>query len=156
MSLANSNNYFYQLSGRVLHLYKLQDAFGSALTFPDQLGRFGESISGIIYPDDDITDGLKIEYTRLPTDLFVDEDPRSTAQASLTAQSTPDEDAFLNVSRMLALAVVDYVEAMLAKRAGDEGKYRDRMRDFWKKVSDEESNKARVHRVLPNRTLNLV
>ena len=155
MSVANSRNYFYQLKGRNVHLYKIQDAFGSALNFPDQLGRFGENTSGLIYPDTNITNGLKFEYTRLPTDLFVDEDPRVTAQSALTSNAAPDESTYLNTPRMLALATIDYLKAMKAEMAGNIELKQYYIREFWKKVSDEESNRVKTHRVVTNTTLNL-
>jgi len=155
MSVANSKNYLYNLKGREIQLYKLQDAFGSALNFPDQLGRFGQNASGLIYPDTSITDGLKFEYTRLPADLFVDEDPLTTAQASLTSNANPDENAYLNLPRLLSLAVLDYVRAMYAERGGNIELKEYYIKEFWKKVSNYESNRVKVHRVVPNGSLNL-
>jgi len=155
MSVANSRNYMYNLKGRKIQLYKLQDSFGSALNFPDQLGRFGENVSGIIYPDTSITNGLKYEYTRLPADLFVDEDPLTTAQADLTSNASPDETTYLNLPRMLELAVVDYVQAMYAGKQQNLELKEYYMREFWKKVANYESNRVKVHRVVPNGTLNL-
>jgi hypothetical protein len=155
MSVANNKNYLYNLKGRGLQLYKIQDAFGSALNFPDQLGRFGENSSGLIYPDTSITDGLKFEYTQLPADLFVDEDPLTTAQSALTTAITISETTYVNLPRMLELAVVDYVRAMYAERGLNIELKEYYMKEFWKKVSNYESNRVHVHRVVPNGALNL-
>ena len=45
---------------------------------------------------------------------------------------------------MLGLAIVSYIRAMLAEAAGDIQKKEYYMRDFFKKVSDNESNKRNV------------
>ena len=45
---------------------------------------------------------------------------------------------------MLSLAVVDYVKAMLADLGGEIEKKEYYMREFWKKVGDDQSNKRRV------------
>ena len=53
---------------------------------------------------------------------FVSNDPNeldSTSTPTLTNQATPDEADHVNLSRMLCLAVVDYIKAMMAAAAGD-------------------------------------
>ena len=45
---------------------------------------------------------------------------------------------------MLSLAVVDYIKAMLADLGGDIEKKEYYMREFWKKVGDDQSNKRKV------------
>ena len=45
---------------------------------------------------------------------------------------------------MLSLAVVDYVKAMLADLGGEIEKKEYYMREFWKKVGDDQSNKRKI------------
>ena len=83
---------------------------------------------------------------------FVSVDPNELSgndNPTLTNQTSPDEADHVNLSRMLSLAVVDYVKAMLADSVGDLEKKEYYMREFWKKVGDNESNKRRVSMSFP-------
>ena len=50
----------------------------------------------------------------------------------------------MNLSRMLSLACVDYLKAMIADSNGEIDKKEYYMREFWKKVGDDQSNKRRI------------
>ena len=62
MSSYVDTTWFYQLKGRKICLYIYKDY---PTDYPDQLGRISATYSGktIEYPDEDITNGLRIEYT---------------------------------------------------------------------------------------------
>ena len=85
-------------------------------------------------------------------EAFVSNDPNeldSTANPTLTNQASPDEADHVNLSRMLCLAVVDYIKAMTADLSGDVEKKEYYMREFWKKAGDNESNKRRISMSFP-------
>ena len=50
---------------------------------------------------------------------------------------------------MLSLAVVDYLKAMVSDSSGDLQKKEYYMKEFWKKVGDDQSNKRRNFHVFP-------
>ena len=50
----------------------------------------------------------------------------------------------MNLSRMLSLACVDYLKSMVADSSGDLQKKEYYMREFWKKVGDDQSNKRSI------------
>ena len=75
MSYDTNRNWFYQLYGRYIHLWQLID--GARV---DTLGSFKIRVPAerirpqLIYPDEDITNGLRVEYTSFTeSDLFVSE-----------------------------------------------------------------------------------
>ena len=94
-----------------------------------------------LYPDENITDGLRIEYTAIEKP-FVQEDPDSNS--SLTEVSSPTETTHVNLNRLLSLAVVDYVKAEVAERGGDLQAKEYFMREFFNKLADNESNKNKA------------
>ena len=63
--------------------------------------------------------------------------------------SSADETSHMNLNRMLSLACVDYLKAMLADRDGDIERKEYYMREFWGKVGDNESNKRKISMSLP-------
>ena len=63
--------------------------------------------------------------------------------------SSPSETSHVNLNRMLSLACVDYVKAMLYDAQGDLEKKEYYMKQFWKKVGDNESNKRKVTMSFP-------
>lgn len=193
---------------------------GYRIQLPDEY--YGKQL---IYPDEDITNGLRIEYTSL-SEPFVDEAWESlsasasgtgiafvdgggssdtitdtasgfgdfasgdkirvigsasndgdylltaavagtltvatgtltaeTATESITVYQVPDEDTspdetnHLNLNRMLSLAVVDYLKAMLAEQQGNLEVKEYYMKQFWKKVGDNESNKRKISMSFPS------
>ena len=69
--------------------------------------------------------------------------PKSVADASV------DETSHVNLNRMLSLAVVDYVKAQMKEVAGDLQGKEYCMREFWKKIGDNESNKRNISMTFP-------
>ena len=142
MSYDTDRTYAYIQSGKKLRLYKIRRSSGRII---DNQGRVkGGEFDDIIYPDEAITDGLRVEYTAV-VDPFVAEDPETTAIGSLNTVSSPTESTHINLNRMLSLAVVDYVRAMMAERMGDLEKKESYLREFHKKVADNESNRNKMY-----------
>ena len=68
MSYKTEQTWFYYLNGRNIQLYQRSD-YGRTDTLGSYKIRLPDDSSGtyFIYPDEDITDGLRIEYTSLDT-----------------------------------------------------------------------------------------
>jgi hypothetical protein len=222
MSYQTNRNWYYYLNGRDLQLYQLSNS-GNVTVVAGKRVRLPESPYGnyLVYPDEDITDGLRIEYTHLGepfisesmedtnvkasgTGISFDPGPAATisdtddgfsdfAQGdkirvigsasndgdyTLTPSGTVDEDTLtitgtftteavgesitiyqipkavtttsadesshVNLNRMLSLAVVDYLQAKVAELSGNLPLKDYHMRDFWKKVGDNDSNKRKI------------
>mgnify|MGYP003135367831 CR=1 FL=1 len=214
MSFDTNRTWRYQISGRNLQLYQyVQSAntdtvAGYRIKLP--LDYFANQL---IYPNEDITNGLRIEYTSMSqpfitealedmhifasgTDISFsgnrisgigtsdgfasgdkiriigsssnDGDYTTTAAGSSTLDdsattfttesagesitvyqipkedSSPSESSHVNLNKMLSLACVDYVKAMLADSTGDIERKEYYMREFWKKVADNDSNKRKI------------
>ena len=136
MSFDVNKYYFWRKKGREMFIYKLQK---SSVALPDNKGRIGHVGNNLIYPDETINDGLRIEYTAL-NKTFVDEDPFSTAQADLTESTSVNESSHVNLNRMLSLACVDFVKSMVAEKNGDINAKEYYMKEFNKKLADNQSN----------------
>ena len=227
MSSYVDREWFYYLRGREVLLYKLLG--GSSTQRISQSGVFQSYNKELMYPDEDISDGLRIEYTRVSEPFVAEALETTTAYASgttisfnddgdsavgyndlydtgdgladfttddkirvrgsasndgdytLTADaggaryiqvgtgnftdeaagervtitqipvedSSPDETSHPNLNRMLSLACVDYLKAMIADKRGDIQVKEYYMREFWKKVGDNESNKRKVSMTYP-------
>ena len=152
MSYDTHRNWVYQIVGRNIHLWQYVDSAatdtldGYKIRLPAEY--YG---SQLIYPDESITDGLRYEGTAF-IEPFVDVDPNELSgndNPTLTSQTSPDEDDHVNLSMMLSLAVVDYLRGQLAEKGGDMQKKEYYMREFWKKVGDNESNKRKISMVFP-------
>ena len=222
MSYDTNKTWYYQLLGRDLQLYQyVQSAntdtvAGYRIKLP--LDYYANQL---IYPNEDITDGLRIEYTSLDEPFiaealedmqvfidgtgiaFVDGGGSSdtitdtgtgfvtagfaasdkirvigsasndgdyqltnavagtltmatglltaeTASESVTIyqipkeDTSPDETSHINLNKMLSLACVDYVKAMLSDNEGDLQKKEYYMREFWKKIGDNDSNRRKI------------
>ena len=63
--------------------------------------------------------------------------------------SSPSETSHPNLNRMLSLACVDYLKAQIADKRGDIQLKEYYMREFWKKVGDNESNKRKISMTYP-------
>ena len=144
MSFDTHRTWFYEVVGRNIHLWQWVDTAAT-----DTVGSYRVKLPAeyygkqLIYPDESITAGLRFEGTAF-IEPFVDVDPNeldSAANPTLTNQASPDEADHVNLSRMLSLAVVDYVKAMVSDMKGDVERKEYYMREFWKKVADNESNK---------------
>ena len=232
MSYETYKNWYYQLQGRYIHLWQIANS-----AFIDTVGSYKIRLPGerssiqLIYPDEDIANGLRIEYTSFnESELFISEALESTtAKASGTDISfalsgtrittsdtnnfwdttsgfavgdkirvigsasndadytidsfsgsgnsnmivsgstltdenvgesitiyqipktgaTADETAHINLNRMLSLAVVDYVKAQQKDAQGDIQGKEYYMKQFWKKVGDDQSNKRTISMTFP-------
>ena len=73
MSYKTGQTYFYYLKGRNIELYQRSD-YGRTDTLGSYKIRLPDDSSGtyFIYPDEDITDGLRIEYTSLETPFIAE------------------------------------------------------------------------------------
>ena len=219
MSYNTDKNWYYELHGRYIHLWQLID--GGNI---DTLGSYKIRLPAerirpqLIYPNEDIASGLRIEYTSsTESEIFVAEaietttarasgtgisfDPGPAATISDTGDgfsdfaqgdkirvigsasndgdytvevvagtltigtgsttletagesitiyqipktgATADETAHVNLNRMLSLAVVDFMKAMQKELQGDIQGKEYYMREFWKKVADDQSNKRNI------------
>jgi len=228
MSYKTEQTWFYYLNGRNIQLYQRSD-YGRTDTLGSYKIRLPDDSSGtyFIYPDEDITDGLRMEYTSLATPFIAegledmqvfadgatiafvdggvstdtitdsangfgdfgatdkirvigsssnDGDYALTAQAAgtltvatgrFTAEtagesitiyqipkpvttSSADESSHMNLNRMLSLACVDYLKAMLSDKQGDIERKEYYMKEFWGKVGDNESNKRKISMSFPS------
>lgn len=147
MSYDTNRTFAYIYSGKKIRLYKIVRSSGRII---DNQGRVtGGLLDDIIYPDENITNGLRIEFTKI-VEPFVVEDPETTS--SLTEDANPSESSHLNLNRVLSIAVVCYVKAQLAERMGNMQLKEYYMREFYKKVADNESNKNKVFMASPIKT----
>ena len=153
MSYDVESNWFYIKKGRKLHLYMLRK--GSFIA-PDSEGRLSPVGDSLVGPDEAITNGLRIEYTKV-AEPFVDKDPETTAESSLTEQTGTNitEGSHINLNKMLSLAVVSYVKGKVLERQQDLQGKEYYMREFWKRVADNKSNMKRVHIVQTQPVFNL-
>ena len=147
MSFDTNLTWVYHVVGKNIHLYQyVQTAntdtlAGYRIRLPNDY--YGNQL---IYPDETITNGLMYEGTAF-IEAFVSNDPNEldgNDNPTLTSQTSPDEADHVNLSRMLSLAVVDYIKAMLADLGGELEKKEYYMREFWKKVGDDQSNKRKI------------
>ena len=147
MSFDTNRTWMYQVVGKNIHLYQYVKTAntdtidGYKIRLPNDY--YGNQL---IYPDESITNGLMYEGTAF-IEAFVSNDPNElngNDNPTLTNQASPDEADHVNLSRMLSLAVVDYIKAMLADLGGDIEKKEYYMREFWKKVGDDQSNKRKI------------
>jgi len=145
MSSYVDEKYTWQIKGRKLYLWKI-GGYGSDI--PDTQGRLKTSRSNVIYPDEDIVDGVRIEYTALISP-FVDVDPNELDGANnptLTEHTGTSitENSHLNFSRRLSLAIVDFLRAMISERLGQLDMREYYIRQFYKNVGDNDSNKRKI------------
>ena len=153
MSYDTQKNYFYKKHGKKLRLYRLRKTSHRAV---DTEGRVKPSGSDeLIYPDENITNGLRIEYTAL-VKPFINKDPELNAESvdegndnGWVEDTSPSETSHVNLNRMLSLAVIDYIKAQMKETVGDLQGKEYCMREFWKKVGDNESNKRNVSMTFP-------
>ena len=233
MSYKTEQTWFYYLNGRSIQLYQRSD-YGRTDTLGSYKIRLPDDSSGtyFIYPDEDITSGLRIEYTSLDTPFIAEtlEDMQvfasgtnisfalsgtrittdntnnfwdttsgfavgdkirvigstsndadytidsfggsgnsnmvvsgstltdENAGESVTIYQIPkkvttssaDETSHMNLNRMLSLACVDYLKAMISDREGDIERKEYYMKEFWGKVGDNESNKRTISMSFPS------
>ena len=152
MSYDTHKTWFFQTVGRNIHLWQYVESnatdtlAGIRVSLPDEY--YGKQL---IYPDESITSGLRFEGTAF-VEPFVNNDPNElngNDEPTLTYQTSPDEADHVNLTRMLSLAVEDYLKAMVSDSSGDLQKKEYYMKEFWKKVGDDQSNKRRNFHVYP-------
>ena len=152
MSYDTHKTWFFQTVGRNIHLWQYVESnatdtlAGIRVSLPDEY--YGKQL---IYPDESITSGLRFEGTAF-VEPFVSVDPNELSgndEPTLTNQTSPDEADHVNLTRMLSLAVVDYLKAMVSDSSGDLQKKEYYMKEFWKKVGDDQRNKRRNFHVFP-------
>ena len=149
MSYDTDRTYAYIHQGKKLKLYKIVRSSGRIL---DAQGRVSGGVQdSIIYPDELINDGLRIEYTSIDKP-FVQQDPETTSFSSLTEVTSPQEITHVNMNRMLSLAIVDYVKSALAEREGNIQVKEYYLKQFFSKIADNESNKNKVFIASPMST----
>ena len=89
------HEWYYQLKGKKLYLYKLLRG-GYA---PTNTGEFMRGRDRYIYPDEAIPTGLRIEYTAF-VEPFVDKDPSALTEAganpTLVEEGSPKESSHVN------------------------------------------------------------
>ena len=121
MSYRTNKTFAYYHQGKVIEIYRITTGIDGVI---DTLAGYkmvvpGSSVTnGIAYPDETITNGIRVEYTAL-VKPFIQQDPESTAYSSLTEVTSPTELTHVNLNRILSLAIVDYVRAMMAERDGN-------------------------------------
>ena len=89
MSSYVDREWFYYLRGREVLLYKLLG--GSSTQRISQSGVFQSYNKELMYPDEDISDGLRIEYTRVSEPFVAEALETTTAYASGTTISFNDD-----------------------------------------------------------------
>ena len=152
MSYDTHKTWFFQTVGRNIHLWQYVESSatdtlaGIRISLPDEY--YGKQL---IYPDETIANGLRFEGTAF-IEPFVSNDPNElngNNEPTLTNQANPDEADHVNLTRMLSLATVDFLKAMVSDGQGDIQKKEYYMKEFWKKVSDDQSNKRKVFNTYP-------
>ena len=138
----------YQVVGRNIELYELAHEGSLASSGQDRVKPLSDAGSKVLkYPSESITNGLMFEGTAF-IEPFVEDDPNELDESSSNPESTevlaPDETSHVNVNRMFSLAIVDYLKAMAADKAGDLATKEYYMKEFWKKAGDAQSNKFGV------------
>jgi hypothetical protein len=147
MSYDTNNTWVYQIVGRNIHLYQYMANANSSVLAGHRIALpYDYYGNELVYPNENITNGIRYEGTAF-IEPFVDNDPNElngSSNPTLTNQSSPDEDDHVNLSRMLSLAVVDYLKSQKAEMQGDLEKKEYFIKQFWKKVGDNESNKTKT------------
>ena len=219
MSYETNKTFAYIHQGKVFHIYRVSRGVSRGIDTSGVVKEYG--VTNVLYPDEDITNGIRIEYTALENPFIeesqetsnisysskhisfsgnnfiseVDDDGNnmgnfgsfavgdrirvqgsksndgyySLSSASSTGLgksgnftaetkgelititqvpvgvSSPTELSHVNLNRILSLAIVDYLKAMMAEREGDLEQKEYYLRNFHKKVSDNESNKNMVY-----------
>ena len=118
MSYKTEQTWFYYLNGRSIQLYQKSD-YGRTDTLGSYKIRLPDDSSGtyFIYPDEDITDGLRVEYTSLATpfvsealedmQVFADGTDISFSTTVLTGAGTDDGFAIGDRVRIIGSASND-------------------------------------------------
>tara|TARA_R100000808_G_C2146767_1_gene154690 strand:+ start:1637 stop:2323 length:687 start_codon:yes stop_codon:yes gene_type:complete len=221
MSYDTDRNWFYELYGRKVHLWQWVETAASDTVANYRVKLPSEFYgSQLIYPNEDITNGLRVEYTALYEPFISESLEDTTKRASGTdisfstttitgagtsdgfatgdkvriigsasndgvytsissgsntlvfasstftaesagesitvyqipkpvADSSVDETSHMNLNRLLSLAVIDYIKAQVALEQGDINMKEYFMRDFYKKIADDQSNRRKISITFP-------
>jgi hypothetical protein len=149
MSYNTGRTYFWKVHGQKVHLLKLRK---NSLLSPDANGRIDAEDTQLVYPDEAIPNGARVEYNTFvkpfvstdPNTLATDTNETTWTNPSLTEVTSPEETSHINLNRMLSLACVCYVQAQNAVKEGNLQMKEYYMREFYKKLADNESNKRRI------------
>tara|TARA_Y100001951_G_C11174229_1_gene202095 strand:+ start:134 stop:613 length:480 start_codon:yes stop_codon:yes gene_type:complete len=155
MSVNTERNWVFSVTGRNIQLYQRRDSaeIANVAGYKVRLP-LSNSWDTLMYPDESIDNGLMFEGTAF-IEAFVNNDPNaldSGSQPTLTEELTPDEDSHVNLNRLLSLAVVDYVRAMVAEDDGKIDMKEYYIKQFYKKLGDNESNKRVISVAIPSST----
>jgi len=147
MSFNVERLWFWKKKGRSLNLYKFHKTSTST---PDNRGRFAEGYSTFVYPDETIPEGLRVEYTAY-VKPFIDKDPETTVESAnagvdggYVEVAKPSETSHVNLNRMLSLALVDFIKSMIAEKNGDINAKEYYMKEFYKKLANNQSNEKNI------------
>ena len=90
-------------------------------------------------------------YIQVGTGNFTDEaaGERVTITQIPAEDTDPDETSHINLNKMLSLAVVDYLKAMVAEQGGQMDLKEYYMKEFYGKLGDNESNKRKISMSFP-------
>ena len=132
ITTSDTNNFWDTTSGFVAgdKIRVIGSASNDADYTIDSFGGAGNSnmvVSGSTLTDENVGESITIYQI-----------PKSVADASV------DESSHVNLNNMLTLAVMDYLKAQLKDSQGDVQLKEYYMREFWKKVGDNESNKRSI------------
>ena len=154
MSQNVNKNYFWRTRGNTLEILKLSRGDGAI----GNDGSISSNRDELIYPDESVDNGVRVEYTAF-VNPFVSADPNVLATGdthettwtnpTLTAVTSPTETTHVNLNRLLSMAVVSYIKAMVSELKGDLKGKEYYLREFWKRVSDADSNKRMVSMSFP-------
>ena len=154
MSQNVNKNYFWRTRGNTLEILKLSRGDGAI----GNDGSISPNKDELIYPDESVDNGVRVEYTAF-VNPFVSADPNVLATGdthettwtnpTLTAVTSPTETTHVNLNRLLSMAVVSYIKAMVSELKGDLKGKEYYLREFWKRVSDADSNKRMVSMSFP-------
>ena len=149
MSQDVNRNYFWRTRGNTLEILKFSRGSGAI----GNDGSISPNKDELIYPDESVDNGVRVEYTAF-VNPFVSVDPNVLATGdthettwtnpTLTNVSSPTETSHVNLNRLLSMAVVSYIKAMVSELKGDLKAKEYYLREFWKRVSDADSNKRMV------------
>ena len=133
----NTNNFWDTQSGFAVgdKIRVIGSASNDADYTIDSFGGAGNSnmiVSGSTLTDENTGESITIYQI-----------PKSVSDASV------DESSHVNLNRMLSLAVIDYIKAQMKEAVGDLQGKEYCMREFWKKVGDNESNKRNISMTFP-------
>ena len=155
MSYDTSSNFFWRMNGQQMQMYRYRK---SSFLTPDVSGRVSADDDVLIYPDESITNGIRVEYNAFvkpfisadPNTLATDSSETTWTNPTLTEVTSPEETSHVNLNRMLSLACVCFVQAQNAAKDGNIQKKEYYMREFYKKLADNESNKRKISIAFPS------